>query len=108
MSGLNFDQAANALFVALSLNIDSDAEELTSDNLATALLCSGFTARPVTLINHIPPAGRAQTGLLLALVGNQWLPVLGAGYETFVLAPTGRACDPRRSRRRCHAWLELP
>lgn len=94
MSGLNFAHAANALFVALSLNIDSDAEELTADNLASALLGSGSTARPVTLINHIPPAGDAQTGLLLALPDDQWLPVLGAAYEAFVLAADGSRLRP--------------
>src|SRR5208337_5697151 len=94
MSGLNFDQAANALFVALSLNIDSDAEEMTSDNLATALLGSGSTARPVTLINHIPPAGDAQTGLLMALPDGHWLPVLGAGYAALLLAADGARLWP--------------
>ncbi len=89
MSGLTFDQAAHALFAAVALDDPGKDGTLTPDNLAEALLGSGLTARHVTLVNHIPPAGDGQIGALFALPGDNWLPVLGAGYEAFLLSADG-------------------
>jgi ATP-binding cassette subfamily B protein/ATP-binding cassette subfamily C protein LapB len=94
MSGLTFDQAANALFIAFSLERNPDEKKLTPGSIENALLGSGLTARHVNLINHIPPAEEAQAGILLTLPGEQWLPVLGAGYEAFVLAADGSRLRP--------------
>jgi len=88
MSDFSFAQAANALFAALDLDVSLAAEEGV-EVFAAGLLGSGMTARQVTLVNHIPPAGIGQVGFLINLGEEHWLPVIGSGYEAFILAADG-------------------
>jgi len=94
MTGLPFAGAANALFIALSLDIRLGEDKDRPDDLADILIGSGMTARPVALVNNIPPAGEAQTGFLLSLENDLWLPVLGSGHEAAILAADGTRLRP--------------
>ena len=89
MKSLSFPQAANALFKALSLDINLTTEQKTPDVFSQILLGSGLTARQVTLVNNIPPTGDAQVGFLLVLSDGNFLPVIGSGHEAIILAEDG-------------------